>query len=304
MEIDVQNNSGLGKEAELPQEVKHFNWGAFFLTWIWGVCNSAYLTLISLAFGIITWVIGVILWFVAIFGMASNDMSGMIFYCIYSVLVLIGGIALRVWFGVKGNQWAWQNKKWNSTEHFNRVQKQWVLGTIIAAVVLGFVVFAYIGVVAAMTMPTLLNSTQEKQYTVAYKRAMATIKQAVVMNYALEDEDFGKNKDGIVYNILSKRMNIARSDGNNLYFNDGIKVEFGNNVANVKGCTNQSDMTKKAEMRGSGVNSACKVILDVNGDKGPGIAGKDRFTICFVKQGVVPCDDAGRTIMKSLKNDK
>ena len=301
MEIDVNNNSGMGKDTDLPQEVKHFNWGGFFLTWIWGVFNASYLTFISLAFGLVTWVIGIVLWFVSLMGMASDDFSGFTIYCIYSVLVFIGGIALRVWFGVRGNQWAWQNKKWNSTEHFNRVQKQWVLGTIIAAVIMSFVMFAYIGVVAAMTMPTLLNSTQDKQYTTAYKRALATMSQAAAMNYALEDEDFGKNKNRIVYNILSKRMNVARSDGRNLYFNDGIKVEFGNNVANVKGCTNQTDMTKKAEMRGSGVNSACKVTLDVNGDKGPGVAGKDRFTICFVKQGVVPCDDAGRAIIKSYK---
>ena len=45
MEIDVQNNSGLGKGSELPQEVRHFNWSAFFITWIWGVfrhCLGAY----------------------------------------------------------------------------------------------------------------------------------------------------------------------------------------------------------------------------------------------------------------------
>lgn len=44
-----------------------------------------------------------------------------------------------------------------------------------------------IGVVAAMTMPTLMNSTQGAQYKVAYKKALSAISQAIVLNIALDD---------------------------------------------------------------------------------------------------------------------
>jgi hypothetical protein len=34
-------------------------------------------------------------------------------------------IFVSIWFGIKGNEWAWQNKKWDSLEHFHKVQKTW-----------------------------------------------------------------------------------------------------------------------------------------------------------------------------------
>ena len=43
-----------------------------------------------------------------------------------------------------------------------------------------------IGVVAAMTMPTLMNSTQGAQYKAAYKKALSAISQAVTLNVALD----------------------------------------------------------------------------------------------------------------------
>jgi len=35
------NYSGQGDlpEADMPAEIRRWNWGAFFLTWIWGVGN-------------------------------------------------------------------------------------------------------------------------------------------------------------------------------------------------------------------------------------------------------------------------
>ena len=47
-----------------------------------------------------------------------------------------------------------------------------------------------IGVVAAMTMPTLMNSTQGAQYKAAYKKALSALSQAVVLNVALDDYNF------------------------------------------------------------------------------------------------------------------
>ena len=49
-----------------------------------------------------------------------------------------------------------------------------------------------IGVVAAMTMPTLLNSTNGAQYRTAYKKALSVLSQAVVLNVALDDYDLSQ----------------------------------------------------------------------------------------------------------------
>lgn len=53
-----------------------------------------------------------------------------------------------------------------------------------------------IGVVAAMTIPTLISNTNGAQFKTAYKKALSTMNQAVLMNVALEDTDFSTLKDG------------------------------------------------------------------------------------------------------------
>ena len=83
-----------------------------------------------------------------------------------------------------------------------------------------------IGVVAAMTMPTLINSTQGAQYKTAYKKALSVLSQAVVMNIALEDYDLSQTADGTqqgqaadgeaqtLYTLFKNRMNVVKvADG-------------------------------------------------------------------------------------------
>ena len=83
-----------------------------------------------------------------------------------------------------------------------------------------------IGVVAAMTMPTLINSTQGAQYKTAYKKALSVMSQAVVMNIALEDYDLSQTVTGgtndkahadegqTLYTLFKNRMNVVKvADG-------------------------------------------------------------------------------------------
>ena len=83
-----------------------------------------------------------------------------------------------------------------------------------------------IGVVAAMTMPTLINSTQGAQYKTAYKKALSVLSQAVVMNIALEDYDLSQTVGGVdanntndaghdneaqtLYTLFKNRMNVVK----------------------------------------------------------------------------------------------
>ena len=83
-----------------------------------------------------------------------------------------------------------------------------------------------IGVVAAMTMPTLINSTQGAQYKTAYKKALSVMSQAVVMNIALDDYDLSQTVAGTnqatgddaasaggtqsLYDLFKNRMNVVK----------------------------------------------------------------------------------------------
>src|SRR5574344_448018 len=73
-----------------------------------------------------------------------------------------------------------------------------------------------IGVVAAMTMPTLMNATNGAQFKAAYKKALSAISQAVVLNVALDEYNLADTtgtgtgaNDVSIYTMLNKRMNVV-----------------------------------------------------------------------------------------------
>ena len=146
-----------------------------------------------------------------------------------------------------------------------------------------------IGVVAAMTMPTLMNSTNGAQYRTAYKKALSVLSQAVVLNVALDDFDLsqtstnstGVTNDASVYALFMNRMNVVKTADSNssedwtasndntvkfgksattnytLFFNDGITFTFPNDVA---ACTAGNATTP---------GNICEGVIDVNGAKNP-----------------------------------
>ena len=150
-----------------------------------------------------------------------------------------------------------------------------------------------IGVVAAMTMPTLINQTNGAQYKAAYKKALSAISQAITLNVALDDIGFAEldNDKNKLEEILGTRMNVVsttKPDGYTLpdvkatkcttaedktttcadnttaipvdkylFFNDGSMFAFSADAA--KACTQTSTTT----------NTICYGVIDVNGAKGP-----------------------------------
>jgi len=67
--------------------VKKWNWGAFWMSWIWGLRNKTYIALLS--------------------------------------LIPVVNIVMAFVLGANGSGWAWKNKKWDSAEQFTRVQGLW-----------------------------------------------------------------------------------------------------------------------------------------------------------------------------------
>lgn len=177
-----------------------------------------------------------------------------------------------------------------------------------------------IGVVAAMTMPTLMNQTQGAQYKAAYKKALSALSQAVTLNVALDGASFADVETGTagkteetdnpdtptIAKILSSRMNVvnAATAGHSitnssgvdlptvdtyLYFNDGIMFAFNNATTNA--CTIQTD--------GGGDATPCEGYIDVNGIKGPNkvvscntgeTTGKDTYADDGTKTDATSCE--------------
>ncbi|HUS80296.1 MAG TPA: hypothetical protein VM283_03445, partial [Armatimonadota bacterium] len=79
------NNSGTGGPA--PPEVLGWNWGAFWMTWLWGITNGVW----------------------------------------NSLLVLILGLIWQIVLGAKGSEWAWQHRRFDSVEQFKQTQRAWAM---------------------------------------------------------------------------------------------------------------------------------------------------------------------------------
>ena len=186
-----------------------------------------------------------------------------------------------------------------------------------------------IGVVAAMTMPTLMNSTQGAQYKAAYKKALSAIAQGVTLNVALDGSSFAdvNNVEGIK-DILVARMNVVngadaagsvpyegtspvtqKATHYSLYFIDGVIFSF-------QGPTGTSGFCSDPVSNPTGQTGAekCYGFIDVNGLKGPnkmvtctdGTTNSadcevknptDIYPVVFYDQTILPNSEAAKAVL-------
>ncbi len=144
------------------------------------------------------------------------------------------------------------------------------------------ITLAIIGVVAAMTMPTLINNTNGAQFKTAYKKALSVLSQAVVMNIALDDYDFAgtsayaatngdiatgdsdkdvANLTPSLYRIFAARTNGTLVKGNEL---TGYKVSIKNDGTDPSGETAVAVGTTNYVFRFQD-----GIIFSFNGSDGP-----------------------------------
>lgn len=84
-----------------------------------------------------------------------------------------------------------------------------------------------LGVIAAMTVPTLIQDTQKKEQVVQVKKGLSMINQAITMNYALDQEtlsDIATNAK--LLEMLKKRLTVVDSEANSVRTVDGLTYYF------------------------------------------------------------------------------
>lgn len=114
------NTSGMGPKAAVPAGLGSWNWGGFLLTWIWGIGNNVW-------------------WSFLVF------------------VPYLGALVMPWVLAFKGNEWAWQSKRWDSIEHFKRVQHTWAMWGL--GITIGITVFiCIIMVVIAIIVFSALQS--------------------------------------------------------------------------------------------------------------------------------------------------
>ena len=91
--MEPENTSGHGTMSTVPAEIDRWNWGAMLLNWVWGIGNNTWIALL--------------------------------------MFVPFANMVMPFVLGAKGSVWAWRNKRWDSIEHFKRVQRLWTIWALV-----------------------------------------------------------------------------------------------------------------------------------------------------------------------------
>ena len=116
-EMTPPNYSGLGglfdSSVLVPEEIKGWNWGAFLLAPLWSFNNRV-------GIGLLTW-------------------------------VPLVGFWMAIALGVKGNEWAWKSRKWQSIDQFRTHQRRWASAGIILGISVNLI-FWHIGILLLLSI--------------------------------------------------------------------------------------------------------------------------------------------------------
>lgn len=160
-----------------------------------------------------------------------------------------------------------------------------------------------IGVVAAMTIPTLMNQTGQAQFKTGFKKMISVLNQAVTMNLALNNSDFSAmnttttdTASQSLYALFANRMNILSTTNGvavtglgsatnyTLFFNDGMAISW------AQASTSCATSTP------------CKAVVDVNGVQRPNALTTttslmDQFPVLLQNGQVLPNSQTARSVM-------
>lgn len=167
-----------------------------------------------------------------------------------------------------------------------------------------------IGIVAEMTIPTLINNTQEQIYKVAYKKAYSTFSQAFLR----------ASGEGNLIDVTGLSSATVGAEANFATYKSYFLTVKECTSSNVSECWASTGETWRGEVsapsfidksgmawklnRSDGSYNACVILIDTNGFKKPNQYGLDRFVL-FLYNGqqyvdgipnkIVPMEDVTAT---------
>ena len=162
-----------------------------------------------------------------------------------------------------------------------------------------------IGVIAAMTIPTLINKTNNQEYISRLKKTYSTLSQAtkqIISDEGLPRADMGgwATSNEAIYNMYKKYLSNAKECNIGETCFTPIDYKKYNSTASASSSigdiTNQGRlvladgtmMTFRLYSSSCESKTCAQINVDVNGQKGPNMYGKDAFRFNLQENGLVP----------------
>lgn len=162
-----------------------------------------------------------------------------------------------------------------------------------------------IGVVAAMTIPTVINNTKKQEYVSKLKKVYSTLTQATNLIIAEEGPvPVWSDEKGVVHGYYKKKLVNAKECGYNTgcfeqgpykYLNNGYSGNW-----DAVGSYYKLILADGVQINLGAFNPACDTVsvdeenicmgidVDLNGGKGPNAVGRDVFEFLLKKDGLYP----------------
>ncbi len=109
--------------SNVPKEIKKWNWAAFLLTFIWGLSNKVWISLLT--------------------------------------LIPVVNIVMPFVLGAKGNEWAWKKGTGTDLQHFKKIQKYWTYAALIFVAII-IAILLFFAITALVIFFVITNSTVYK----------------------------------------------------------------------------------------------------------------------------------------------
>ena len=170
-----------------------------------------------------------------------------------------------------------------------------------------------IGIIAAMTVPTLMTNTNSQEYRSGLKKAIASLNQGLSMQYALDgtmiSDFFGGTFTPTIIrdSVFQRRLNVLQTSNTsttygtttnastaNFYTADGMR--FGVVATATTGAA-------AGTCDAAGTSPCYGIFIDVNGNKNPNLATtavshpNDVYTALIYAQRVIPYGTISQGVM-------
>ena len=160
------------------------------------------------------------------------------------------------------------------------------------------VTLGIIGVVSAMTVPTLMQNYQRKSYVTQLHKVYNELSQAVVQyqtdRNAVNLTEAGLNSVDALSRFFKNYFKVVQDCGNDSTpcFADSYKKISGTDTLfycnnNCMVLASGASIGTLNENKDGNTEIITQIVVDVNGKNGPNIFGRDAFSLFLYKNGVI-----------------